>query len=686
MAKNPEGEKNVTGLRRQAEELLRTTDRDIAAMPVRDVQQLVHELQVFQIELEMQNEELRRSQMELEAARDRYADLYDLSPAGHLTLDRDGTIVEANLRAGLLLGLNRKELIEQPLTRFVAPEDQDRLHRHVQEVLKTGTRHTCEVRLREQTGPFCCLYLESLAVHEEPGRITHWRASLLDISERKRAEQELDAQRAQLEAIIASAMDAIITVDEQERVRLFNHAAESMFGCRAAEAIGQPLDRFIPERFKQVHHGHISAFASAPTLSPRAMHRSAALYGLRANGEEFPFEASISHVTVGGKRLFTVILRDVTERKRAEDALRSSDAFTSGILNSLSAHICVLNKRGIILKTNDAWKRFARGNSDNAAIGVDVGRNYLEVCRQAIADGQPTVRTTLGGIEAVLEGRESSFTQEYPCHSPEEQRWFQMRVTPLKGAEGVVIAHTDISERVRMGLALEQHVRLLDEKRAELESLTAKLIQAQEQERKRIARELHDDFNQRVAALAVELGTLERHTSGDGSEQTVGRLARIRAQVERLSDDLHDLAYKLHPSLLDHVGLEVAMRDHVAEFTKRTGLPVTFIAREVPAALSPDVKTNLFRVMQESLQNVFKHAQASEVTVRLSGSSKGIGVSVRDNGKGFNLEDKGARMKGLGLTSMQERARLLGGLLRIHSLPTEGTKVCAWIPRSQEGG
>jgi len=676
----------VTELRQQAEERLRTTNRDIAAMTTRDVQQLVHELQVLQIELEIQNEALRRSQMELEAARDRYVDLYDFSPAGHLMLDRDGTIVEANLRAGMLLGLNRKELIEQPLARFIVSEDQDRWHRHVQEVLKTGTRQTCELRLRKKTGASYCLYLESLAVHEEPGRITHWRTSILDISDRKGAEQELDTERAQLGAIIGSAMDAIITVDEQERVRLFNQAAESMFGCRAAEVIGQPLDRFIPERYRQAHHGHMSAFAKEAQPSFRGARRADNLYALRANGEEFPFEAAISHVVVGSRKLFTVILRDVTERKRAEDALRSSDAFTLGILNSLAAHICVLNKSGIIIKTNDAWKKFARGNSDNAAIAVDVGKNYLEVCRQAIAAGQPTVGTTLDGIEAVMEGRESSFIQEYPCHSPEEQRWFQMRVTPLKGAEGVVIAHTDISERVRMGLALEQHVRLVDEKRAELESLTGKLIQAQEQERKRIARELHDDFNQRVAALTVELETLERIAGRDFPEQIVKQLAGIRARAAELSDDLHDMAYRLHPSLLDHVGLDVAMRDHVAEFTRRTGVPVTFTARAVPTALPPDVKTNLFRVMQESLQNVFKHAQASEVTVRLSGSSKGIGVSVRDNGKGFDLENKGARTKGIGLTSMQERARLLGGFLRIHSLPTEGTKVCAWVPRSQEGG
>ena len=224
-----------------------------------------------------------------------------------------------------------------------------------------------------------------------------------------------------------------------------------------------------------------------------------------------------------------------------------------------------------------------------------------------------------------------------------------------------------------------------ERKRAEkdLQSLTGKLIEAQEQERRRIARDLHDDFNQRLAALSVELETIER-TPPTLPEPIVRHLAAIRGQVGQLSDDLHDLAYKLHPSLLEHVGLEIAVREHVAEFTKRTGLPVTFIAREVPRTLSPEMATGLFRVMQESLQNVFKHAQATSVTVRLSGSSKGIGLSVRDNGKGFNM-DTHTHRAGLGLMSMQERARLMGGFSRIHSGVAHGTKVCTWIPRSLKG-
>jgi PAS domain S-box-containing protein len=680
MGKKPDRSTKLTALRRQAEDRLRTTRRDVATMSGKDVQQLVHELQVHQIELEMQNDELRRAQAELEVARDRYADLYDFSPAGHVTLDNHGKIMEANLRAGTLLRVNRKELIRQSLAHFIAAEDEGTFHRHCQEVLKTGTRQSCEVHLRDGAGVSRWVHFESLAVHDEPGRITYWRTSLLDVSDRKRAEKELETQRAELGAIIGSAMDAIITVDEGERVVLFNRAAESMFLCQVADAIGQPLERFIPERFTQTHQGHMSIFART-VVPPRSMQGQGTLFGLRANGEEFPFEASLSHVRVEDQNLFTEILRDITERKVAEEALQISDAFARAVLNSLASHICVLDKDGVITKTNDAWIEFIRHHADGIFTIGEVGHNYLDLCRRTTAGGTSTDRAILKGLEAVLEGRDPIFTAEYQVPLPEEEQWFLMRVTPLKGAKGVVISHTDISGRVRIARALEQHILLLGEKREELESLTGKLLEAQELERKRIARELHDDFNQRLAGLSLELESMERAPIGF-PEPIAQQLAVIRSQVGRLSDDLHDLAYRLHPSLLEHVGLEVAIRDHITEFMKRTRLPVTFTPREVPETLSPEVATNLFRVMQESLQNVSKHAQATDVTVRLSGSSKGIGLSVRDNGKGFDIENKNARVKGLGLVSMQERTRLLGGFLRIHSFPTEGTKVCAWIPRS----
>ncbi len=193
MAKKPDKSTRVTKLRRQAEELLCATKRDVAALPVKDVQQLVHELQVHQIELDMQNEELRRTHIELEAARDRYMNrymnLYDSSPAGHLSLDTHGTIVEANLRAGMLLGINRDALIGQSLATLIASEDADIWHRHYREVLRTGTRQVCEVQLRNRADVQRWVYVESLVFIEDPWGSTHWHTALLDITERKQAEE-----------------------------------------------------------------------------------------------------------------------------------------------------------------------------------------------------------------------------------------------------------------------------------------------------------------------------------------------------------------------------------------------------------------------------------------------------------------------------------------------------------------
>ncbi len=266
MAKKPEESIKAAELRRQAEALLRTTNRDIAAMPLKDVQQLVHELQVFQVELEMQNEELRRTQMELEAACDRYVDLYDFSPAGYLTLDASGTIVEANLRAGLLLGINRKDLIEQPLSRFVASEDQDRLHRHYQEVLKTGTRQTCEVRVRKEAAGVCCLHLESLAVHEEPGRITHWRTALLDITERKEAEAALYKREREYHLLADNVPAYFSYVDSELRYRFVNKRSSELFGGSASELTGRYVKDVVGETNFSAIEPHLrEAFAGRET-------------------------------------------------------------------------------------------------------------------------------------------------------------------------------------------------------------------------------------------------------------------------------------------------------------------------------------------------------------------------------------------------------------------------------------
>ena len=151
------------------------------------------------------------------------------------------------------------------------------------------------------------------ALRDEHGALRGYTKVTRDISERKRATRVLAEGRSRLASVVELAMDAIITIDADHNVVLFNAAAEAMFGCPAAEAMGRPLEQFIPQRFRQAHVRHVRGFAETGVTS-RAMQQPGTLNGLKRNGEEFPIEASISQATVDGSKLFTVILRDITLR------------------------------------------------------------------------------------------------------------------------------------------------------------------------------------------------------------------------------------------------------------------------------------------------------------------------------------------------------------------------------------
>ena len=340
--------KSVT-LRQRAETMLSKTKQDIAEMAVKDVQQLVNELQVHQIELEMQNEELRRAQMELQAARDRYVDLYDFSPAGHLTLDTHGKIVEANLEGSDAVGRGPERSDRRTADTIYWPEHQRAFHRHAQEALRTGLRQTCEVRIRKEGADDCYVHFESLALQDELRRTTHCRTAMLDISDRRRVEQELDTQRQQLEAIIESAMDAMITVDARQRVVLFNRAAESMFRCPAADALGQRSIGLSQDDFERPPRSH-GCVRSDRQRPPARWGEAATLFGLRASGEEFPVEASISHVEVSA-RISSPSLFGISPNGRLRRRpCRPAEAFTRAVFDSLPVHVCVLDKDGVILR------------------------------------------------------------------------------------------------------------------------------------------------------------------------------------------------------------------------------------------------------------------------------------------------------------------------------------------------
>ncbi|HKP46018.1 MAG TPA: PAS domain S-box protein [Pyrinomonadaceae bacterium] len=248
---------------------------------------------------------------------------FEAAPNAMVMVNERGAINLLNAQVESLFGYSKDQLMGQPIETLVPSRFREEHPAHRQMfaanptsramgagrdlygLRKDGTEVPIEIGLNPVSTPQGMVVL----------------ASIIDITDRKKAQESLRRSEQQLAGVIASAMDAIITVDDEQRIVLFNNAAERMFLFPAEDTIGQPLDRFIPERFRDAHEDHIKAFGKTH-VTRRTMGKLGALYGLRGDGEEFPIEASISQIESDNGKLFTVILRDITERKRADEALR----------------------------------------------------------------------------------------------------------------------------------------------------------------------------------------------------------------------------------------------------------------------------------------------------------------------------------------------------------------------------
>ncbi|MBX3304201.1 MAG: PAS domain S-box protein, partial [Nitrospira sp.] len=354
---------------------------------------------------------------------------------------------------------------------------------------------------------------------------------------------------------------------------------------------------------------------------------------------------------------------DITKRKQAEEALKLSERQFASFMDNLHGFAWIKDGQGRYLYVNRLFQESVlkgvewKEKTAYELWPVDVAEQY-ELNDRKVRESRVPLHTV------------ESFIQ----HG--EIRHAIVSKFPIVDHEGAPILFggvaVDITER-------KQAEKALHRQQAQMEELTSKLLTAQEHERRRIARDLHDDVSQRLAALVLEVASIEHHSSVVPTE-IAHALTTLRQGLEQVSDDVHSLAYRLHPSLLEHAGLRPAVEDHVHQVSRRTGLPIRLKITGVSTAVPLGHATCLFRVMQESVQNVVKHAQATQVVVQLRGSSKGIGLSVIDDGKGFNLDDLSAHEQGLGLSSMEERLRQLHGFFRIQSRPSQGTKICAWVP------
>jgi PAS domain S-box-containing protein len=255
------------------------------------------------------------------------------------------------------------------------------------------------------------------------------------------------------------------------------------------------------------------------------------------------------------------------------------------------------------------------------------------------------------------------------------------RFAPDATFAGYIGSCIDVTDQKQVEEALRAREKSLRQARERLRRLAAKLLHAQEEERRRIAREMHDDWTQRLALLGIDIAKLEKHLGAP--EAALPLLRTMQEQLVRLSEDMHALSRQLHPSILDDLGLVEALRSECASFSRREGIAVAYHPEEVPTILPKDVALCVYRVAQEALRNLAKHAAVNEAWVSLIATRSELLLRILDKGVGF--DPAAVRSEpGLGLSGMEERVRLIQATLSVTSTPGKGTTIEVRVPLGME--
>ncbi len=517
-----------------------------------------------------------------------------------------------------------------------------------------------------------------------PSAAVHIHGVMIDVSERRSAQEALRENQERLRSIVQSAMDAIITVGEDQRIVLFNAAAERLFQCRAADVVGTPVERFIPERFRAAHRAHMIGFQHGG-VSARQMGGPGNVSGLRTDGKEFPIEASISKVAVGGQTLCTVILRDITERQRSEEAIREREARFRTMADSAPVMIWVADPTGSSSYLNRQWYEFT-GLTEKTGIGTA----WLEAIH-------PLDRMILTRAFRAAAGRPRLERLEYRLRRRDgEYRWALTSLLPLHDERGAVSgfigSSIDITERKEAEQTLRRSADDLERQVAErtaalsrsqerLRALTRELTRTEHQERRRIAGELHDYLAQLLVVARLKLAQIRPIVQDAPSHSVVGDMERI---LDEALTYTRSLVAELYPQVLYHLGLPAALR-WLGEQMAHHALAVRTVATGVESLkLTDDVAINLFQSVRELLFNVVKHADCPEATVTLGtpGGSELV-ITVADRGRGFNpgrLEQTVGTTHNFGLFSIRERLESIGGRMTIESRAGGGTRVTLSLP------
>ncbi len=373
-------------LRQRAEELFRASENLIPELTSpEEITQLLHELRVHQIELEMQNEELRCAQADLDASQARYFDLYDLAPAGYMTITNNNMIQDVNLAAATMFGVARSLLVNEGISRVLPRESQLIFYQHLKQCIDANSAQDWDMRLVRADGDQFWAHLQVT-----PGQNGEYWLIINDITERKLSEEALRGSEARYRALTQSANDAIITINGDSAIVGWNLSAEGMFGYPEVEILGQQLTVIAPQRF---HNEHYKGFKRVQEGGKSLIiGKTLEVVGLRKDGSEFPLELSLSQWDIPTGRFYTGIIRDISARKYAEGAklaleqqlqqaqkLESLGVLAGGIAHDFNNILCVIMSNCSLAQLQPQMTGELLPEIDKAA------QRAADLCRQMLA-------------------------------------------------------------------------------------------------------------------------------------------------------------------------------------------------------------------------------------------------------------------------------------------------------------
>lgn len=621
-----EGKSKFEALRRQAQAAPAETEVELELYSPEELRLLVEELNVHQVELERQHVELQQAQQALEASRDRYAELYDLAPVGYFTIDEDGLIVEVNLTAARMLGAGRADLLGRELAHFVAAADQQTYYRCYRRLIVHQSPATCEVQLVRPGGlPFHA----RLQGTPRPGQDVGNQAWIVvsDVTEYKEMASALRQAHVSLEKRVAELTytHGMLVEEAEER----EHAQEKLKKRNQELALLNTV---------------MASVSSSLELRDVAANLQKLLAGEMniAGGAIFFYDLAQDRLVLQAQWQLPPVL---------------AAAFESFPVSGSSLEPLIRYKKHLL------WEDFRQAPL-LFELELDKVRpdwcSYLCVPLLAKSD---------------VEGALCLFSQAPASFSRANVTFFQI----LGQQVGIAIQNARLFHQVRNGQQRLRH-------------LAQRVFTAQERERYRVSRELHDEAGQALTGLKITLeminADLDRRDGGIESAEAGLIRQQLDAAVELCEltmNQIRVVAHDLRPAALENLGLDMTLQSFCRDFARRTNLDIIYkcvgsTVHQLPAA----VDIALYRFLQEALNNVAKHAQASRVSVELHADKTTISLTVVDDGRGFEPEEVMQvhnQAQGIGLSGMQERLESVGGRLIISSRPGEGTHLVAWIPR-----